>query len=73
MDDHEIIPGATPTPEQQQGQVPVAPPLLQPLDWTIEDGDEDEDEDDVLEEDQEYWENSKVRRLMEGGDGQDET
>ena len=67
MDDHEIIPGATPTPEQQQGQVPVAPQLLQPLDWTIEDG----DDDDTREEDRAYWENSKVRRLMEGGDGQD--
>ena len=32
MDDHEIIPGATPTPEQQQGQVPVAPHYCNP--WT---------------------------------------
>ena len=73
LDGIEIILGPGPTPTPEPGLVPVEqalPPLLAPLDWTI-------DDDDVLEEDreedQEYWENSKVRRLMEGGDAQDKT
>ena len=45
-------------------------PLLY-VDWSMEDI--VEEDTDIMEEDQLYWQNSKVRRLMEGGDGQDET
>ena len=73
LDGTEIIlgpgPTLTPEPEPEPGLVPVEqalPPLLEPLDWTID------DDDDTLEGGRQYWENSKVRRLMGGDDfGQD--
>ena len=40
------------------------------LDWTMEDI--VEEDTDIMEEDWLYWQNSKVRRLMEEGDVEDQ-